>query len=73
MDVPTLIREILSLNPSDYRSVMDAVRDHQESEAEFEIPPAHLDIIEQRLKERDADPGRGEPWEVVRKRLGWDS
>jgi len=33
------------------------------------VPQWHQDVLDERLKDADANPDRGESWEVVRERL----
>jgi Putative addiction module component len=74
MDVPTLLREIRALNPVDLRTVMDALQDSLGVDGQtFQVPDSHRELIAERVQAREADPSRGEPWDVVRQRLGWDS
>ncbi len=74
MDVATLIREIKALPTAQKREVFDAIRDDLGDEAEgFEPPEYHREVLAERIRLRDADPTRGEPWDVVRQRLAWDS
>jgi hypothetical protein len=74
MDLPTLLREIKALPVADKHIVPDALRDDLGENGEpFEVPEYHRELIAERVRLRDADPTRGEPWDVVRRRLGWDS
>lgn len=74
MDVPTLIREIKALPVVDKHRLLDALCDDLEEDGEpFEAPEYHRELIAERVRLRDADPTRGELWDVVRRRLGWDS
>jgi hypothetical protein len=74
MDVPTLIRQIKALPVADRRAVLEAIEDDLAETGEpFEMPADHRELVAERVRLRDADPTRGEPWDVVRRRLGWDS
>ena len=74
MDVPTLIREFKALPVVDKYRVLDALCDDLgENDSPFEVPEYHRELIAERVRLREADPTRGEPWDVVRRRLGWDS
>jgi hypothetical protein len=74
MDVPTLIREIKALPAADKRALLEALQDDLAGNGEpFEVPDYHRELIAERVRLRDADPGRGESWDVVSGRLGWDS
>jgi hypothetical protein len=74
MDVATLIREFKALPVAQKREVFDAIRDDLgEEPAAFEPPAHHREVLAERTRLRDADPTRGESWDVVRRRLGWDS
>jgi len=73
MDVPTLIREIKALPVADKRALLEALEDDLADDEPFELPDYHRELIAERVRLRDADPTRGEPWDVVRRRLGWDS
>jgi len=72
MDLASLIRQIEALPVAQKRIILDALRDDLgEGDETFEIPEFHRQVIAERVRERDADPTRGEPWDVVRRRLGW--
>jgi putative addiction module component (TIGR02574 family) len=74
MDVPALIREIKALPVADRRALLEALEDDLAENGEpFEVPDYHRELIAERVRLRDADPTRGEPWDVVRRRLGWNS
>ena len=72
MDLASLIRQIEALPAAQKQVILDALRDDLgEGTESFEIPEFHRQVIGDRVRERDADPARGEPWDVVRRRLGW--
>lgn len=74
MDMPTLIREIMALPVADKRVVLEVLQaDLGENGEPFEIPEYHRELIAERVRQRAADPNRGDTWEVVRRRLAWDS
>jgi len=53
---------------------MDAMQDTLGEDGQpFQVPDSHQQLIAERLQAREADPTRGEPWDVVRQRLGWDT
>jgi hypothetical protein len=71
MDVATLIREIKALPISEKRAVLEALEDDLAETGEpFEIPQYHRELIAERIRLRDADPTRGDSWDVVRRRHG---
>jgi len=74
MDLPTLLRAIKALPVADKHIVLDALRDDLGENGEpFEVPEYHRELIAERVRLRDADPTRGESWDVVRRRLEWGS
>ena len=74
MDVPTLIREIKALPTMEKHAILEAIEDDlSENGKPFEPPAYHLELLAERIRERDADPTRGDTWDVVRRRIGWDS
>ncbi|HJZ94145.1 MAG TPA: addiction module protein [Gemmataceae bacterium] len=74
MDMPTLLREIRALDPADLRTVMDVLQDSLGEDGQpFQVPDSHRQLIAERIRAREADPSRGEPWDVVRQDLRWDA
>ena len=72
MDLASLMRQIEALPVPQKRIILDALRDDLgEGDESFEVPEFHRQMIAERVRERDADPTRGEAWDVVRRRLGW--
>ena len=72
MDLASLIRHIEALPVTQKRIILDALRDDLgEGEEPIEVPDSHRELIAERVRLRDADPTRGEPWDVVRRRFGW--
>jgi hypothetical protein len=74
MDLATLLRQIRALPESQKRIILDALQEDLSEDGDpFEVPEYHRQVVAERVRERDADPTRGKPWDVVRRRLGWDS
>ncbi|HKB05768.1 MAG TPA: addiction module protein [Gemmataceae bacterium] len=74
MDLATLLHQIRALPDSQKRIILDALHDDLSEDSGAFVPPEyHRELLAERVRERDADPTRGEPWDVVRRRLGWDS
>ena len=69
MDLASLIHQIEALPVEQKRVILDALRD--DLDESFEVPASHRELIAERVQLRDADPTRGDTWDVVRRRLGW--
>ena len=60
MDLATLIRQIEALPAAQKQVILDALKDDLGENGEsFAVPESHRELLAERVRQRDADPGRG--------------
>ena len=70
MSASPLPPEIRSLPVAERVNLVEQIWDSiVEDEQEFELTDAQKAELDRRVAAHDADPDRGDPWEVVKKRL----
>jgi putative addiction module component (TIGR02574 family) len=64
------IAELLDLPPSERLEIVEALWDSLASDpASVPVPDWHLELLDDRLADDDAETNPGDNWETVRKRI----
>jgi hypothetical protein len=72
MDVPAIISQVRQLSIDDQVTILLAFRERESAYVWSLISEEDRRELDRRLDADDAGELPGEPWEVVRRRLGWD-